>query len=52
MFRYWKLESGIVTSSLTVLSDCVFRAVYDVVELQEKTTDTQITTISIQTFEE
>lgn len=40
MFRYWKLESGIVTSSLTVLSDCVFRAVYDVLELPKGSTDT------------
>ena len=28
-FRYWLLDSGNITSSLTVLSDCVLVAVYD-----------------------
>ena len=32
VFRYWRLVSGNITSSLTVLSDCVFDAVYDVME--------------------
>ncbi len=29
VFRYWKLKSGNISSSYTVLSDCVFEAVYD-----------------------
>ena len=29
VFRYWKLESGTITSSMTVLSDSVLVAVYD-----------------------
>ena len=28
-FRYWKLVSGNISSSMTVLSDCVFVAAYD-----------------------
>lgn len=28
-FRYWKLTSGTMTSSRTILSDCVFTGVYD-----------------------
>ena len=33
VFRYWKLASGNLSSSLTVMSDCVFEAIYD--EIQE-----------------
>ena len=29
VFRYWKLVSGNINSSLTIMSDCVFDAVYD-----------------------
>lgn len=32
VFRYWKLTSGNVTSSLTIMSDCTFDAVYDEME--------------------
>ena len=31
-FRYWRLSRGNLTSSFTVLSDCHFVAVYDIVE--------------------
>ena len=34
VFRYWRLVSGNITSSLTIMSDCVFDAVYDVMEDQ------------------
>lgn len=33
VFRYWKLESGTVTSSLTVMSDVTFVGVYDDMEM-------------------
>ena len=29
VFRYWKLVSGNITSSFTIMSNCVFDAVYD-----------------------
>lgn len=32
VFRYWRLVSGNITSSLTIMSDCVFEGVYDVME--------------------
>lgn len=32
LFRYWRLESGTLTSSRTVMSDCVLVAVYDEVQ--------------------
>lgn len=32
VFRYWKVESGNVSSSLTILSDTVLSAVYDEIE--------------------
>lgn len=31
-FRYWKLESGALTSSRTAMSDCVLVAVYDEIQ--------------------
>ena len=33
VFRYWRLESGTISSSMTVLSDSVLCAVYDKIEL-------------------
>ena len=35
MFRYWKLESGNLTSSLTVMSPLVFVAVYDEIKVKQ-----------------
>jgi hypothetical protein len=32
VFRYWKLESGDISSSMTLLSSCVLVAVYDEIE--------------------
>jgi hypothetical protein len=29
VFRYWQLKEGNLTSSLMVMSDCAFNAVYD-----------------------
>ena len=33
VFRYWTLESGTITSSMTVLSDSVLSAVYDMIKI-------------------
>lgn len=39
VFRYWKLESGNLTSSLTMLSNMTFVAVYDSIVEHEQTNE-------------
>lgn len=39
VFRYWKLESGNLTSSLTMLSNVTFVAVYDSIVEHEQTNE-------------
>jgi len=47
-FRYWKLVSGNLTSSLTVLSDCVFDAIYEkVIPYPEQETIEQMVPVQI-----
>ena len=36
VFRYWKLESGDISSSMTLLSTCVLVAVYDEIAPMEE----------------
>lgn len=49
-FKYWKLTSGTLTSSLTALSDLVYAAVYDKTKATSITDVDKVTVITNEVY--